>query len=64
MWRWILGLWAGVVVLAGAIAFMVHQVFSGVSDAIAKVIPKGRLERTTLAHHLGGDEAEASIARR
>ena len=63
MWRWISGILAGLAVLAGAVVFMVHQVFSGISDSVAKVIPKGRLEQTTLARHLGGVDAEAIVLR-
>jgi hypothetical protein len=59
MWRWILGILAGLAIMAGAILFILSQVFSGISDSVAKVIPKGRLVQTTLAQHLGSVEAEA-----
>ncbi len=63
MWRWALGILAGLAVMAGAILFTLNQVFSGISESVAKVIPKGRLEQTTLAQHLGSVEAAALILR-
>jgi|GEM_PF-2088312 len=61
MWRWILGILASLAIMAGAILFILNQVFSGISDSVAKAIPKGRLVQTTLAQYLGSVEAEAVI---
>ena len=61
MWRWIIGILAALAIIAGAILVILNQVFSGISDSVTKVMPKGRLEQTTLAAHLGGVEAEAVL---